>query len=313
MAAFVYARYVVAHNRRRAPGAPPPGAAAGGGPAARRLRAGRPGARPSRRGRDCRGCGSAAASRAGRGPRCRHRPGTPTWKPPVSALALEAPPASRSWVREVAIADRTARPMAPPNCCEVLISPLARPCSRGRHAGDRRDRRGHEAESEADGRQQRGPEDVVHEAAADRDPAEPQQTPPPPRAIPIARIGLKPKRVTSWPPRPAETMIAADSGRYERPAWIGPVAEHLLHVEGHEEEHREQRGPEQQPDHVGAEDGAGCGRSGTGPAAPSSAARSPRRPPSSTADATTGRRSWSSPSRRCSRRAARRPAATGRP
>src|SRR5690348_17369867 len=32
--------------------------------------------------------------------------------------------------RSVAIVERTARPSAPPNCWEVLIRPLASPCSR---------------------------------------------------------------------------------------------------------------------------------------------------------------------------------------
>ena len=38
-------------------------------------------------------------------------------------------------------------------------------------------------------------------------------------AMPISRIGLKPNFVTSTDARPAETMIAIASGRYESPAF----------------------------------------------------------------------------------------------
>ena len=37
--------------------------------------------------------------------------------------------AGRCRVREAAIVDRTARPSAPPTCCEVLKSPEASPAS----------------------------------------------------------------------------------------------------------------------------------------------------------------------------------------
>ena len=57
------------------------------------------------------------------------------WKPSVSAPGSAdcAPPAAciRLSVREFAIEARIARPSAPPTCCDVLISPEARPVSCG--------------------------------------------------------------------------------------------------------------------------------------------------------------------------------------
>ena len=48
-------------------------------------------------------------------------------KPPVSAEAVESPPASRAPVRVVDRVARTARPSAPPTCCVVLTRPEASP------------------------------------------------------------------------------------------------------------------------------------------------------------------------------------------
>ena len=49
------------------------------------------------------------------------------WKPEVSASAGGVWPASRSLVREVAIAEKIASPSAPPTCCEALSSAAASP------------------------------------------------------------------------------------------------------------------------------------------------------------------------------------------
>ena len=58
-----------------------------------------------------------------------------SWKPCVSAFgsAAGSPPADciRLSVFEFAIEARIARPSAPPTCCDVLISPDARPASCG--------------------------------------------------------------------------------------------------------------------------------------------------------------------------------------
>ncbi len=48
-------------------------------------------------------------------------------KPPLSAFAAESPVPNRWVVRAEATAARTARPSAPPICCEVLSSPEASP------------------------------------------------------------------------------------------------------------------------------------------------------------------------------------------
>src|SRR5215207_6992855 len=49
------------------------------------------------------------------------------WNPEVSASSTGARLASRSPVREVAIAEKIASPSAPPTCCEALSSAAARP------------------------------------------------------------------------------------------------------------------------------------------------------------------------------------------
>ena len=97
------------------------------------------------------------------------------------------------------------------------------------------------------------------------------------KSIPVARIGLKPNRVTSWPPSPAATMIVTRQRQVGEAGVNRAVAEHLLHVQGDEIEHREQRGAEQERRRRSHRSGSAAGRSGRGPAAPSSAARLPRR------------------------------------
>ena len=115
-------------------------------------------------------------------------------------------------MREVAIADSTASPIAPPNCWEVLISPLARPCSRDRTPATaaivevtKPNPRPIAASSE-------GPRMSSTKEPPTEMPLN-HSSPTATESIPMARIGLKPKRVTSCPPNPAETMIAADRGR----------------------------------------------------------------------------------------------------
>jgi hypothetical protein len=58
-------------------------------------------------------------------------PRNATWNPSVRACGNDVVWLAKTWfVRVVASVDSTARPSAPPICCEVLISPLASPCSR---------------------------------------------------------------------------------------------------------------------------------------------------------------------------------------
>ena len=54
-----------------------------------------------------------------------------TWKPPVSAAAVDSPSASRLCVRSVEIVASRARPIAPPTWPVVFTRPDARPASLG--------------------------------------------------------------------------------------------------------------------------------------------------------------------------------------
>ncbi len=53
------------------------------------------------------------------------------WNPFVSASGCATPAATSSVVVETAIVERIAMPTAPPICCDVLMSPDARPASSG--------------------------------------------------------------------------------------------------------------------------------------------------------------------------------------
>ena len=135
------------------------------------------------------------------------------WNPSLSALgSVELPVAITSSVRDVAIVESTASPSAPPICCEVLISPLARPCSRSSTP---------ETAAIVEVTKP-NPSPIAASSEAPRmsvrkpPPTETwlnQRRPAATNSIPAARIGLKPNRVTSCPPRPAATMIVTASGR----------------------------------------------------------------------------------------------------
>ena len=51
------------------------------------------------------------------------------WKPDVSACGTASPAFAASFVWAIATDESTAMPSAPPICCDVLISPEARPAS----------------------------------------------------------------------------------------------------------------------------------------------------------------------------------------
>ena len=74
-----------------------------------------------------------------------------------------------SVVCAIAIVESTAMPSAPPICCDVLISPDARPASFAVHARERRDRDRHERERHPDRDQQEARQQVAEVRAADRD------------------------------------------------------------------------------------------------------------------------------------------------
>ena len=100
---------------------------------------------------------------------------------------------------------------------------------------------GHEGEAEADGREQRRPEDVGRRSRRRPRPGRTRTARPRRTRGPTASTGLKPIRVTSCEATPADED---DRDRQRQVGEAGldrAVAQHLLHVEGDEEEHREQR------------------------------------------------------------------------
>ena len=122
-------------------------------------------------------------------------------------------------------------------------------------SGHRRDRRGDEAKPESDRREQRRPEDVGDEAAADGDLAEPDE------AECDERHPRREDRLEAEPgdELPAEAGRDDDRQRQRQvgePGVDRAVAEHLLHVEGDEEEHREERGAYEESDGVGSGQGS---------------------------------------------------------
>src|SRR3954447_23430880 len=177
-----------------------------------------------------------------------------SWKPSVSAVgsACLAPPAAAitSSVREFAIVARIASPSAPPTCCDVLLSLLASPAS--------------------------WPETPLTAAIVIGTNAKPSPIAASSEAGRMSEMYVP--STETWEPengpggqqQPADQRpLEADAGhehrgqagRHDDPEGqrqVGEaglqraVAEHVLHVERHEEEHREQRHRHQQRDHVGA-------------------------------------------------------------
>ena len=151
--------------------------------------------------------------------------------------------------------ERTARPSAPPICCEVLISPLARPCSRCSTP-----------ETAAIVEVTKPKPSPI--AASSDGPRMSVRKPPPTdtwlnQSEAERRSNSMPDRQDRLEAEPGDELAAEprrDDDR-QRQRQVGEagvdraVAEHLLHVEGDEEEHREQRGAEQEPDDVRAGQG----------------------------------------------------------
>ena len=164
------------------------------------------------------------------------------------------PVAITSSVRVVAIVESTARPSAPPICCEVLISPLARPCSRS-------------STPETAAIVEVTKPNPRPIAASSEAPRMSVRKPPPTETwLNQSRPGgdeQHPRRQDRLEAEPGDELAAEarrDDDRH-RQRQVGEagvdraVAEHLLHVQGDEIEHREQRGAEQEPDHVRAGQG----------------------------------------------------------
>ena len=168
---------------------------------------------------------------------------------------LRVPAAISSVVVEVAIADSAAMPSAPPTCCDVLISPDARP--------------GLEARTPASAAIEIGTNGKPMPTAITRKPGS--------RSLDVraADRDLREVRDAGGEERHAgdEHGLDADAGhqlgRHRRPDDRGAghrqvrdarpqrrVAEHLLHVERQHQEHREQHGPERQARDVRAGHGA---------------------------------------------------------
>ncbi len=156
--------------------------------------------------------------------------------------------------RVLAIVASTASPSAPPICCEVLISPLARPdsCSRTPETAaivvvTKANPRPAAASSDGPRMSVRKPpptETCENQTSAGGDHRHPGRE---------HRLEADPR-----------DELGGDPGGDDDPEREGQVgeagvdravAEHLLHVERDEEEHREQRRADQEPDDVGARQG----------------------------------------------------------
>ena len=116
----------------------------------------------------------------------------------------------------MAIADRIARPSAPPTCCEVLIRPDARPASSGFVPIT--------AAIVTDTNASPRPKPTTSDGNSTSPTYEPpaltwlnHTSPAVSISIPVTSTGLKPMRVVSCEATPAETMIMIASGRYETP------------------------------------------------------------------------------------------------
>ena len=130
------------------------------------------------------------------------------WNPSVSA-ASGVPPASASLVTEAATVDRTAMPIAPPICHDVLIRPDASPACASPTAGERGDRESARTTKPIPNRdQQEAREEVGGVWAADAELGEVQQVPGRRAAtVPATSTGLTPMRVTSRGARRSPTPI----------------------------------------------------------------------------------------------------------
>ena len=172
------------------------------------------------------------------------------WNPSTSAAACWAPPASALAVRSLANVESTASPSAPPTCCEVLNTPEARPASAlatfvvatrvsGTKVRPMPIASGARAASSAEiGAVDRG------RRREDREPDRGQGRP----------HGEHPLRAQAADQLLREHRADHDpeAHRQERdPGLERRVAEHLLQVQGAEEEHREHPGEDQQHHAVG--------------------------------------------------------------
>ena len=120
--------------------------------------------------------------------------------------------AMTSSVRELAIVASTARPKAPPICCEVLISPLARPDSCSRTPETAAIVVVTKANPSPKAASSDGPR-MSERKLPPTETCENQSSAAAIKAIPAASTGLKPIRVTSWEATPAAMMIDTASGR----------------------------------------------------------------------------------------------------
>ena len=136
------------------------------------------------------------------------------WKPSVSTLGSRDVP-----VTEIEMADRTARPSAPPTCCVVLINPLARPASLSGTPETAAIVVVTNANPRPTAARSDGPRMSPRKLPC-AEICENQTSAAAIRAMPIAITCLNPIRVTSCDAMPADRMIETASGRYESPALI---------------------------------------------------------------------------------------------
>ena len=113
---------------------------------------------------------------------------------------------------EIETAARVARPSAPPTCCEVLIRPLARPCSWSGIPETAAIVTGTKEKPSPTAASSEGPRMSAAKLPS-TETRENQTRPAAIRVTPVASTGLKPTRVTSCEAIPAERMIETASGR----------------------------------------------------------------------------------------------------
>src|SRR5215204_2065795 len=134
------------------------------------------------------------------------------WNPEVSASSTGARLASRSPVREVAIAVKIASPSAPPTCCEALSSAAASPDSPSATPAFAAVRTAtNMAPSPSEVITRPGRRSARYEPSTGM--RDSQYTPPEPISEPTTITGRVPRRGTSWEAMPAATPTPKVSGR----------------------------------------------------------------------------------------------------
>src|SRR4051795_605490 len=147
-------------------------------------------------------------------------PTNAAWKPSVSATACPAPLVTLSVVVEVATADSAAMPSAPPTCCDVLISPDARPASDGFTPASAAIEIGTNVKPMPTAMTRKpGSRSLAYEPPTET--CVKYTRPAVRNAMPTTSTGLTPTRVTSWAATADHTIALPATARYETPVFSG--------------------------------------------------------------------------------------------